>query len=485
MADKNIILIMTDQQHFRTLGCNGCPEAKTPNLDKLASKGINFRNHFVSNPVCSPSRASIMTGKHITEHGLYANGGTLPPHETTLPQVLADNGYQTAVFGKMHLVPILSRTEEHPPYGFEIAEVAEGDQQLTNDAYFRWLRANHTEEFLCYSNEMFTKGHNEGYTSCLSEDCHMNTWIADRSIDFLKTRRDPERPFFLKMSFFDPHHAFNPCEPYASMFDDVPMSEPVYDEGSAATRPTHLQGKVKGDSSLTRDKARMDKILRAYHAMVAHIDKCVGDLLDALYELDLNETIIVFTSHILYAVLLLIVFTSDHGELMGNHGMLYKGPIMLDDLLRVPMIVSAPNGFGHAESTDELTSAVDIMPTILSLAGVPADAQPLMSGRRFVDVDGTLFPDGTNDFVLSEWQDERKQGATQSIRCLRTKTQKLVYYGLCPDDEGELYDYDSDPNEFFSRYHDADWQETRKALTAKLVGHYTTRTPRYPRAPLW
>ncbi len=466
-SPKNVILIMTDQQHYRTLGCTGASEARTPNIDRLAQRGVVFRNHIVANPVCSPSRGCIMTGKHTTEHGLWFNGCTLPTSHQTVPTAFNEAGYQTAVFGKMHLVPIIRRTQPHPPYGFQTAEVAEGDQQLIDDAYFRWLRTTNPDLFVQYLAEMYEGGHADGYKSKLPEKYHLSRWVTDRSIDWLKNRRTTKQPFFMKVSYFDPHHAFNPVEPYASMYDDIDVPEPVFEDGAIDSKPQHYRNYLKSCQNMTRDSKRMTAIIKSYHAMVAHIDACVGDLMKTLEDQGLAQDTVV-------------MFTSDHGELLGNHGLLWKGPYMLDDLLRVPMVVGIPGGPGKGQVTDELTSAVDIFATLGSVAGL-ADF-PRHSGRRFIDSDLNLFPDQPHEYVLTEWE-HPKASSSDSLRCLRTKTHKLVHYNH--SDEGELYDLQNDPHEFRNLYEESAHKALCHQLTDQLAGHYLSRRPPVPYEGGW
>ncbi len=466
----NIVFVMTDQQRFRTLGCCGVPEARTPNLDRLAAGGVLFRNHIVTNPVCSPSRASIFTGQYITEHGLWANGCTLPPEHRTIPRALGEAGYQTAHFGKLHLIPIVNRTERHPPYGFEVCEVAEGDQQLISDDYFNWLRKTDPALFVDYVNEMYTQGHAKGYTSRMPEQKHLSTWVTGRAIDWLKNRREKGgadgRPFFLSVGYFDPHHAFNPCEPYASLYDDIDVAPPVWREGAVDTKPVYYRKFVEG-LKVAREAAKITRIIKCYHAMVAHIDKCVGDLLAALEQQGIADSTVV-------------IFTSDHGELLGNHGLLWKGPYLLDDLLRVPLVVSIPGRPRKGVETDELTSGVDIMATILSLAGA-ADG-PVESGVPFLDAELGLFPHGPREYALCEWEHWRNPG-NGSLRCIRTKTHKLVHYNN--DDCGELYDLAADPDEFVNHYDDPAYADVKTELCGKLTHHYLSRRPRVPYEGGW
>ncbi len=457
---QNIILITTDQQRFDTLGANGCLVAHTPNLDALAARGVNFRNHCVTNPVCSPSRASIMTGLMPNACGLWGNGCSLPGAVRTLPQAFVEADFQTAHVGKLHLVPIINRTAPHPTYGFESCEIGEGDQQLTHDDYFCDLRRKAPEVFLEYVQELYREGQSDGYASKLPEPLHHSRWVTNRACDWLRFRRDPARPFFLNVGYFDPHHAFNPCEPYASMFAQTAMAEPFFDESEFETKPPQYQGRYKAVQGTTRDANRRDRMLRAYHAMIAHLDACIGNLLETLEGLGLagNTT---------------IVFSSDHGEFAGEHGLLWKGPMLLDDLLRVPLMIAPaalnamiPKG---ARSVETPTSSVDLMNTLLALAGADAPVSP--GGKALLDASGHLFPQGARDAVFVEW-DENGNGLTRSLRCVRTATHKLVRYASAPETTGELYDLVSDPHEARNRFADPSYAAVRDALLQRLQRAY-------------
>ncbi len=471
MAHRNVILILTDQQRFDTLGCNGSTVARTPNLDRLAVGGVNFGNHIVANPVCSPSRGCIMTGRHTTEHGLWANGCTLPRHEITMPMTMHRHGFQTAHFGKLHLEPILNRVNPPHAYGFEVAEIAEGDQMLTHDAYFSWLRQKSPDLFVKYLTEMYEKGHANGYTSGLPEELHLSRWITDRSIDYLQNRRRDEQPFFLSMGYFDPHHAFNPVEPYAGEFANVDVPPPLFDEAGLASKPPHYQAAAKGMSKITRDLEQILRVRQAYHAMCAHIDVCIGRLLETLTFLGLADDTVV-------------LFSADHGELLGEHGLLWKGPFLLDELLRVPMIAAIPGRpLGSGVKVDSVTSAVDLMATVQSVAGIEPDAVLSGSGRPMLDADLSPLPQGPRDYALCEWENDKNNNPDSSLRCLRTATHKLVHYNLA--DDGELYDLLADPREVTNLFHDPGFAEVRKDLERQLQSHYLSRRPPTLRTAGW
>lgn len=467
---RNVILILTDQQRYDSLGCTGCDVAKTPHLDALAERGLRFDRYFTTSPVCSPSRACLFTGKHVTEHGLWRNGCSLPEHVPTVADRFARHGVQTAAFGKHHLDPIVRRTAKPPLHGFDVWEIAEGDQQLFEDDYFHWLRDRHPQEFVSYVNEMITQGHGKAYPSQLPEPLHLSSWCVDRSLDWLEHGRDPDRSFFLYMGVFDPHHAFNPVEPFASDFAEAPVEMPEFDPAMLDTLPPHHRQAFDGLSASTRDPDQLLPIIRAYHAMIAHVDHCVGRLLEGVRRMGLAEDTTV-------------VFSSDHGEFLGQRGLLYKGPFMQDDLLHVPFLAApaSPEAGTTGRAVDSLASGIDMTATLLELAGIddaPAGTRPLVSR------DLEPMPHEERPYILAEWEHDQP-GPTSSIRCLRTREHKLIAYGNADDGHGELYAYDSDPHERRNLYQDPDAAGLRAELTDALTRTYLTRRPDTPYRGGW
>jgi arylsulfatase len=457
---KNVIVFMTDQQHFRTLGCNGCTEAITPNIDAFASRNLNFRNHFVTNQVCSPSRASLMTGLYPGEHGLWGNGCALPQHLPTIPKVLGDAGYQTAHIGKLHLTPIVSRVGRHPNYGFQHALIAEDDQQHTDDDYYQWLKSTSPDLFTRLLQELFDKGQAAGYTSCMPEEKYLGTWLMNRTREWMEQQRDPSKPFFLHFSIHDPHHPFAAIEPYASRFKDRPMTPPVFQEGAVDSKPKHYRDTVAWMvKSMTRGGSpEMLAIQRAYHAMVHHVDHLFGQMLELLERNGLSDDTA-------------IIFTTDHGEMLGNHGLLWKGPYNLDDLMHVPMLAGTARGLGKGRNVDELTSGVDLLSTVCAITGVEA---PATSGRRFLDAKFSPCPDGGREAVYWEWEG-RGQTPTSSIRAMRTRTHTFAHYAHST--EGELYDNAADPNQFRNLWADPASSGLRSQMFDRLARHYLSRRP--------
>lgn len=438
------------------MGCAGSTMARTPHLDALAAQGVRFGRHYVTNPVCMPSRASIFTGSHITEHGVWQNGCRLDPQAATIASLAEAGGCQTAHIGKLHLEPILNRIDGSHPYGFGHAEIAEGDQQLTHaaDAHFAWMRRERPDLFLKYINEMYSNGHDRGYRSELPEEWHHSSFVSMRAEAWLREQRDPSRPFFLSLGYFDPHHAFNPCEPWWSRFADAPIEEPVFDESEFASKPPQYARWFASRRKTTRDPANMAGVIRAFHAMMAHVDDCVGRVVATVKALGLERDTI-------------FLFSSDHGELLGNHGLLHKGPMLLDDLLRVPMIAARADGVHRGTACDGLTSAVDLLPTITGLLGAPTPSG--REGLPLVDRDLHPLPTGGHTEVRAAWEDE---GDLSSLRCLISGRHKLISYAGCTGEftgQGELYDLEADPHELRNLFHDPAAAADRRHLEAQLA----------------
>lgn len=310
--------------------------------------------------------------------------------------------------------------------------------------------------------ELYAHGHDRGYTSQLSEPLHHSTWVTDQSLHWLEHGRDPHTPFFLNVGYFEPHHAFNPIDPWATRFADADVPNPFHDPAAIHTRPPHYRARYQMNQR-TLTKPGVERVIaRAYHAMVPHLDHCIGRLLQGLDTLDLLDHTV-------------IVFTADRGELLGHHGMLHKGPFLLDDLMRVPAIISAPN-LEPDQPFNGLASMVDLMPTFTHLAGIDS---PTPYGRRLLDAHGTLLPDGPHDAIFAQWEDNATTGPERSLHMIRTPTHKLIRYA--DDDVDELYDITTDPRETRNRFA----QPGTEALTEQLQPQLQQTRPDTPRSPGW
>ena len=458
MSDRpNILFICTDQQRGDSLGCAGAEWAVTPNLDRLAKEGALFKNCYVQNPVCSPSRASLFTGKYPSNHGLYANGVPLPAHQTMFTRTLADAGYDCGMIGKQHLAPLDTwASEPRRDDGYRIFEWAHGPNHraLEND-FHRWLRVTQPE---VYAQVFPDKGANENteYSNrartgtpidLVPKEAHYSHWVADRAIDFIRSDRE-ETPFFLMANFFDPHHSFGAPKEFRDMIDADAIPTPITKPGELDEKPKpHRDYSVKsygGTAPGFQDysAAEIKEIRAQYWAMIALIDHEVGRMLEALETAGLAENT-------------LVVFTSDHGEMLGNHQQLLKGPQLYDDLTRVPLIFRWPIRVDGPSVSDDLVQWIDLPATLLDAASCSLGCG--MQGKSLL-----RLLDGKDDmprpWALTEFRDSGfPSDPPLMTTMLRHGDWKLIVWHGNPastlTQDGELYDLRDDPAELHNLFH--------------------------------
>lgn len=358
MAERqNILLITTDQQRFDTVQGAGNPYIYTPHLNWLADTGVRFDNAYSDCPICIPARTTLMTGRYGYSMGLTFNAFEPRPirAEYSLPGLLTQAGYQTRAQGKMHFIPSRSH------YGFEQMELLED--------YYRHM-AEHPQHGLALDHGV---GQNEmaPTISTLHETHSLTHWTVKRSIDFLETR-DTTRPFFLWTSFSKPHPPLDPCANYWELYRDRPVPDPV--KGDWSQRPDDVaEGWRRGTMLLNMAHRyaaeQLREIRRAYYACITQIDYSLGLLFARLREMKLLDNT-------------LIVFTSDHGEMLGDHHLGAK-QVGFEGSAHVPMIVRPPMGDWAArepwrgQPCKALVCLADVLPTCLDFAGVevPVAAQ--------------------------------------------------------------------------------------------------------------
>ncbi|MEM7799277.1 MAG: sulfatase-like hydrolase/transferase [Chloroflexota bacterium] len=481
----NILLITSDQQHWHTLGRNN-PKISTPNLDRLAAMGTTFERAYCPNPTCSPTRASILTGKYPSQHGCYALGTKLPESEETVGDLFLDAGYRTALIGKAHLQPLRSTDayrsiEAYPTlqdlafwqsfddvfYGFEHVELARNhtDEAHVGQHYALWLEEQGCHNWRDYFRPPTGNNDSQKRKWLIPEKFHYGTWIAERTMARLTAYAESEENFFLWASFFDPHPDYLVPEPWDKMYDPAEIDVPQIHSGEHSTNPPHFQltqmttpdfsawdepdgHSVHGFHSHLQNPAELAKDIAIYYGMVSLMDKQIGQILDHLDAVGLLEHT-------------LVVFTSDHGHLFGQHGLIAKGPFHYEDLLRVPMIVSMPNRVPANRYSSSLQSLVDLAPTFLRFADMPIP-------RAMSGIDQSLVwqsPDQqVRDHVLVE---NHHQPTTLNLRTYVDAHYKLtVYMG---HDYGELFDLDSDPAELNNLWLSERHQSLKQTLLLKMV----------------
>ena len=486
---KNVIVIGTDQQRADSLGCAGHPVADTPHIDQLAARGTRYTRHYAANPVCMPSRAAFITGSHPPANGVTDNGVPLSDDQITLPRVFREAGYRTASFGKLHLHPHQAGAEDGyyesharwhtrelddwdgPYFGFERVGLAiiHGDAPGTGH-YGNWRRAHYADYpgGLDHAHPRDKYPAFNCFRSTVPAEAWSSTWVANEAIDYLRAhQRDAtDAPFYLNVSFPDPHSPFCAPEPYASMFDDVTFPSPHAVENENAHKPGPWRRAMKNApfpayAGPAREGALTDaiyhRILANTHAMIKLIDENVGRLMDVLRELNLaDETI--------------VVFTSDHGDLLGDHHFILKGQLPCRSLLNVPLIICDPDMPGG--EVDAPTSNIDVMPTLLRACGLEVPES----------VQGVALPAPgeapRRDYAFEcGWSTELAEAHHYT---LYTEDWRLSVYPFAED--GELYDLRDDPWEHCNRYHDPGCRATRHALTERLMHAAGQAEPRCPPA---
>lgn len=478
---KNILLITSDQHHYSLVGYNN-PAVKTPNLDRLASRGLVFDRAYCPNPTCTPSRASIITGTYPSQHGAWALGTKLPEDAHTVGDDFRAAGYRTALVGKGHFQPIVG-TEEFPSiesremldnldywrqrtvpfYGFE-------DYELTRDHgngnagqhYAIWLE----EKGLANWRDYF--GNDDAVQDSvwsLPEEFHYSTWIAERANARLEEYKRNGDNFFLWVSHPDPHGPHVAPERWAKMYDPATIDVPTVTEGEHDKNPYHFQitQQVKPDRSmyveadgsdchgihshLSKHTNAAEKVAILY-AQVSMLDHYIGKTLDKLDELGLAEDT-------------LVVFTTDHGDFFGQHGLRGKGAFHYEDMIKLPFIARLPGVIKAGTHTDALLSLVDLAPTFLDVAGLPIPRG--MTGRSQMPVlDGCAT--AVRDHIMVE---NHHQPTTLHLKTYVNARYKLtVYYNQT---YGELFDLEADPGEVNNLWDDPASQALKQELMLKYI----------------
>jgi arylsulfatase A-like enzyme len=475
----NIVCFITDQQRADHLGCYGNPDIQTPHIDRLAAEGIRFDESYVANPVCMPNRASLFTGRYPKTHRLRENGLTLSLNERTLPEVLQQNGYQTMAAGKIHLSPFDMRPgladaphecyeghaywDEHnemptPYYGLERVYFVGGHGSYCFGQYKNDLQREHPGVWEKLQKENAAEppsGARESWKASIPEEHHYNTRIADHSIDFIE-QRDTDNPFFLWCSFPDPHHPYGPPKPWCDMYDPEAIAfDPARREGEFDDLPPYFtpcrEGRI-GTGGLAGDLRKVTddhfrEIVAHTYGMISMVDRNIGRVMACLEAQGILDNTIV-------------VFLSDHADLMGDHWLINKGPFLFRQLVRVPTVWRVPGGLSGA-ACNGLVSAVDFAPTLLDLASV--EAPPGVQGTSYR---GALTGEGyeLTDAVYIEYDESYLD---DRLRQIRTPNWALTWYAA--NDYGLLFDRREDPDELHNLWDAPQYREVKQHLLELLL----------------
>ncbi len=479
MTTPNILLICTDQQRFDAVAAYRNPEISTPNLDRLASQGVLFENCYVQNPVCAPSRASLMTGRYVRSHGLWANGVGLPTHERLFTRDLADAGYDCGLVGKFHLNACFGgRQEPRLDDGFRVFRWShDPNPGASENAYHRWLKAARPDLW-----QAAVDPDSAVTFETMPTEAHYSRWIGNETIDFLTNSRDRDKPFCFVANFFDPHHPFGAPKEYVDRYHPDKLSRPVTVDGELEGKPPILSeasresyaGHAPGYT--TYSPQELQQVKAAYYAMVSLVDDEVGRILAALDEQGLAENT-------------LVIFTSDHGEMLGDHQLMLKGPMMYECAVRVPLLMRWPGVLPAGRRRDELVQWIDLASTALDAAGLAQG--PRMQGQSLLPLARGDADAKIRGWALCEYRNSgHPYDPPVHTTMLRHDRFKLVVYHGAPATErersGELYDLAADPTELRNLWHDPDSRQTRTDLQEMLLDVLVAADDRsQPRDAFW
>jgi len=418
---KNFLVIMGDHVRPDALSCVGNPLARTPHLDSLAARSVRFENCFTQAPVCSPARHSLATGRYVHAHGVRNNKDKPYPGMVTIAHALQPLGYRRIQIGQMHW----------------------GDPQMDN-GYESWI---HGEEWLATAPEAIRKRYeweNQSMTrrttagpSPREREHHSGHARARRAIEQIQQAVAQDQPFLCWLAFSEPHPPFYPPRDIYERFDQSRIPLPELPPAGAPAAHADVRRRQQEFAHLTPVEIR--QMIAGYYGMIELLDGYVGTVLEGIERLGIRDETAV-------------IFTSDHGEQLGEHGLFTKF-VMHEASVRVPLLIHVP---GNAPGVrDELVEHVDVFPTVCEWLG--AETPPTVHGR-------SLAPILNGAAARGEWRDAvfSQIGAT---RMIRTAKWKLNLYGAEP---GELYDMEKDPKEFFNRIADPSCAGIVKSLSGRV-----------------
>ena len=465
----NILLLMTDQQRFDSLGCYGCRAVDTPNLDGLARAGALFEHCYSPNPICTPTRASLLTGKHIAGHGVYKLHDVLSKNEILLPERLGSAGYETSLVGKLHVSGLWEEAERrHPHDGFEHYQWCI-DPGLNFDssfnAYARWVQAKDPSFYERLTREGKSLRH-------FPPELHFSTWAAETTIEHI-TSRDTSRPFFIMMSLFDPHDPYydHPLEAAKEVDPgEIPVPQAAPDESSLPEGIRRERDKSQRVLHRMPEYAgNLRKLREGYYASIGFLDAQIGRVLDCLDEQGLTDET-------------LVVFVSDHGDMLFDRGLFSKGGYFYDPSVRVPLLMRWPGRIPAGSRVPDLVQHMDITATILAATGCTRDQLD------------AIYPDSMDLVRLIRYGQKYERTRKWAVCAFRNSgygpggtyfdppihatmfregRYKLNAYQDVHGDgrslEGELFDMENDPRESENLWRDPAHAEIKAAMLQRLL----------------
>jgi arylsulfatase A-like enzyme len=437
----NVLWICTDQQRYDTIHALGNKHIRTPNINRLVATGTAFEHAYCQSPICTPSRASFLTGMYPSTIHACINGNDHWDEAAPLvTKTLADVGYDCGLVGKFHLSSAMAHEPELRPRddGYRRFWYSHAPHQGIGkgNQYTDWLTS------IGQDYKILKKRY--GY---IPARWHQTTWCADRAIGFIEEKR--KGPWLLSVNIYDPHGPFDPPQEYIDRFDIDTLPGPRFRESDLKAQERFKGINYKGLAGDTRNRQGKERQAK-YWAQIELIDENVGRILDVLEQTGQRKNTIV-------------IFTSDHGDMTGDHGLVAKGCRFYDPLVRVPLIFSWPDRFKAGLRSQALVELTDIVPTLLEVNGLSIPDR--IQGRTLLAIlEGRADPHEHRDFVRSVFY-RVTEGPQSYATMLRTRRYKIVnYHGHNP---GELFDLETDPYEFDNLWDEPAYSDVRFELMKK------------------
>ena len=439
----NILWYCTDQQRFDTIAALGYSHVVTPVVDQLVQGGVSFTHAYCQSPICTPSRSSFMTGMYPSRvHNTRNGNDTFPSSPPLITRLLADSGYHCGLVGKFHLQSSGHRTEPRMDDGYsfwKFSHAPRDDWEEGHD-YGDWVKQQGGDLDALRDHE-----------DRVPTELHQTTWASQRAMEFIRSRE--EGPWLLSVNIYDPHPPFIPPSSYANRFDPAAMPGPHFLPSDLVTQQALEAVDFQGEA-LEPEGHDARRCQALYYAMINQIDDQFARILETLEETGQRDNTV-------------IIFTSDHGEMLGDHGLLQKGCRFYEGLVRVPLILSWPGRFLEDVRRDALVELLDLSATIVELGGL--EQPEYMQGRSLVPLlTRGEQPDELRDFVRCEYFDALDPhftgGEGTFATMYRDRRYKLsVYHG---HGLGELYDLEQDPWEHHNLWDDPGSQQLKARLMA-------------------
>jgi len=460
----NVLWVCTEHQRYDTIHALASTYIRTPNLDRLTREGVAFTHAFAQNSVCTPSRSSFLTGRYPSTTRCRQNGQNIPESEVLITRELRDMGYDCGLAGKLHVSAAFTGAERRIDDGYRMFKWSHGATEKHGGAWIRWL-ADQGRQF----DEVYAKSAVPFSREVSHREYHQTTWCFENALKFMQEDRDC--PWLVSVNPFAVHDPFDFLTEYFEQYDPEMLPLPACTPGELDTKPRSQSSAFERGGFADRSAHELRQMVAAYYATIEHIDAEFGGLIDWLDDSGQRDNT-------------LIIFHSDHGDMLGDHGIFQKGPYLYDCAVRVPLILSWPGHLPEGRQEDALVELVDLVPTLHELLGnaIPERVQ----GRSLVPlIEGRISSSEYRKFVTSEYYNSNPgkhlaHGTSTYLSMWRNRRHKIVVsHG---EELGELYDLEADPGESENLWNDAGSRELKAELMKKCFdSRVFTMDPMPPR----